>query len=69
MFRKTDPETVAPYLKDASNFSEGQASEVIIPDNRDELVAYLKANEQPVTFYLFYTFYHIIYRVLQHFRR
>jgi D-lactate dehydrogenase (cytochrome) len=49
MFRKTDPETIAPYLKDASNFSEGQASEVIIPETREELVAYLKENESPVT--------------------
>ncbi len=49
MFRKTDPEAVAPYLKDASNFSAGQASEVIIPESREELVAFLKANEQPVT--------------------
>ena len=49
MFRKTDPETIAPYLKDASNFFEGQASEVIIPETREELVAYLKENGNPVT--------------------
>ncbi len=49
MFRKTDPETIAPYLKDASNFSEGQASEVIIPETREELVAFLKENKNPVT--------------------
>jgi D-lactate dehydrogenase (cytochrome) len=49
MFRKTDPETIAPYLKDASNFSEGQASEVVIPETREELVAFLKENENPVT--------------------
>lgn len=49
MFRKTEPEAVAPYLKDASNFSAGQANEVIIPETRDELVAFLKTNEQPVT--------------------
>ncbi len=49
MFKKTDPETIAPYLKDASNFSEGQASEVIIPESREELIAYLKENETPVT--------------------
>ncbi len=48
MFRKTDPETIAPYLKDASNFSEGRASEVIIPETREELVAFLKENENPV---------------------
>ena len=49
MFRKTDPETIAPYLKDASNFSEGQASEVIIPETREELIAFLKENKSPVT--------------------
>ena len=49
MFRKTDPETIAPYLKDASNFSEGQASEVVIPETCEELVAYLKENKNPVT--------------------
>ncbi len=49
MFRKTDPETVAPYLKDASNFSDGQASEVVVPETREELVAFLKESGQPVT--------------------
>ena len=49
MFRKTDPETIAPYLKDASNFSNGQASEVIIPETREELVAFLKENKKPIT--------------------
>jgi D-lactate dehydrogenase (cytochrome) len=49
MFKKTDPKTIAPYLKDASNFLEGQASEVIIPETREELVAYLKENEKPVS--------------------
>jgi D-lactate dehydrogenase (cytochrome) len=49
MLRKTDPETIAPYLKDASNFVEGQASEVVIPETRDELVAFLKESEGPVT--------------------
>lgn len=49
MFRKTDPETIAPYLKDASNFFEGQASEVIIPETREELVAFLKENKNPVS--------------------
>jgi D-lactate dehydrogenase (cytochrome) len=49
MFKKTDPDTIAPYLKDASNFSEGQASEVVIPETRDELVAYLKQNKNSIT--------------------
>ena len=49
MYRKTDPETIAPYLKDASNFFEGQANEVVIPENREELIAYLKETQSPVT--------------------
>lgn len=49
MFRKTDPETIAPYLKDASNFSDGQASEVVIPETREELIAYLKGSEKLIT--------------------
>jgi D-lactate dehydrogenase (cytochrome) len=49
MYRKTDPETIAPYLKDASNFSDGQASEVVIPETREELIAYLKRSEKPIT--------------------
>ncbi len=49
MFRKTDPETIAPYLKDASNFSEGRAKEVVIPETQEELVGFLKENEQPVS--------------------
>ncbi|MCZ6513690.1 MAG: FAD-binding oxidoreductase [Nitrospinae bacterium] len=49
MFRKTDPETVAPYLQDASNFSGGRASEVLVPETREELVACLKESDQPVT--------------------
>ena len=39
MLRKTDPKIIAPYLKDASNFFDGQANEVIIPETHDELVA------------------------------
>jgi len=49
MFKKTDPEAIAPYLKDASNFSEGKASEVVVPETREELVAYLKQNKNPIT--------------------
>jgi D-lactate dehydrogenase (cytochrome) len=49
MFRKTDPEAIAPYLKDASNFSEGWANEVVIPETREELVAFLKTNEEPIS--------------------
>jgi len=49
MLRKTDPETIAPYLKDASNFSGGRAQEVVIPENREELAEFLKANDEPIT--------------------
>jgi len=49
MIRKTDPETIAPYLKDASNFAEGQASEVVIPETREELIGFLKENQNPIT--------------------
>ncbi|MFQ5444761.1 MAG: FAD-binding oxidoreductase, partial [Nitrospinales bacterium] len=49
MIRKTDPESVAPYLKDASNFSGGVADEVVIPENVEELRSFLKSNRDPVT--------------------
>jgi len=49
MIRKTEPESIAPYLRDASNYSEGQASEVVVPENREELIDFLKSNEQPIT--------------------
>lgn len=49
MIRKTDPATIAPYLQDASNFSGGQAEEVIIPENATELIEFLKDNDRPVT--------------------
>ena len=49
MFRKTDPETIAPYLKDASNFFDGQASEVVIPETREELIHFMKENKDPVS--------------------
>ncbi|MBI5427526.1 MAG: FAD-binding oxidoreductase [Nitrospinae bacterium] len=49
MIRKTDPQTVAPYLIDASNYSGGCASEAVIPENLDELIGFLRANRQPIT--------------------
>ena len=49
MIRKTDPEFIAPYLRDASNYSEGMAEEVIIPETSDELVDFLKNETRPVT--------------------
>ena len=47
--RKKDPTGIAPYLKDASNFSGGQADEVWIPETREELVSILKDNDRPIT--------------------
>ena len=49
MIRKSDPQTIAPYLKDASNFSGGCAEEVIIPETTAELVEFLQNNDRPVT--------------------
>ena len=49
MIRKNDPQTIAPYLKDASNFSEGCAEEVVIPETTAELVDFLKSNDRPLT--------------------
>ena len=49
MIRKSDPATISPYLTDASNFSEGMASEVVIPDRRDELIEFLKSNREAIT--------------------
>ncbi|CCQ91592.1 putative Oxidoreductase, FAD-binding [Nitrospina gracilis 3/211] len=49
MRRKTNPEAIAPYLKDASNCPPGAASEVVIPETVEELKAFLKENTQPVT--------------------
>ncbi len=49
MIRKTDPQTIAPYLKDASNYSGGHADVVIIPETTAELIEFLKTNHLPVT--------------------
>ncbi|MBI4389803.1 MAG: FAD-binding oxidoreductase [Nitrospinae bacterium] len=49
MIRKTDPQAVAPYLIDASNYSGGCASEAVVPENLDELIGFLRTNRQPIT--------------------
>ena len=49
MIRKSDPQTIAPYLKDASNYAEGSAEEVIIPESIDELIIFLGGNNRPIT--------------------
>jgi len=49
MIRKTNHETIAPYLRDASNYSEGTAEEVLIPENLKELTEFLKIDSRPVT--------------------
>ncbi|GJL78261.1 MAG: FAD-linked oxidase [Nitrospinaceae bacterium] len=49
MIRKNDPQTIAPYLKDASNYSGGCADEVIIPETTEELIRFLKNDDRPVT--------------------
>lgn len=49
MIRKTNPEFIASYLRDASNYSGGYAEEVIIPETSDELVGFLKKETRPVT--------------------
>ena len=49
MLRKTNPDTIAPYLTDASNYSGGSATEVVIPETLEDLVSFLKSNKNPVT--------------------
>ncbi|MBT3921485.1 MAG: FAD-binding oxidoreductase [Nitrospina sp.] len=49
MIRKTKLEFIAPYLKDASNFSGGSAEEVIIPESSEELADFLKNETRPIT--------------------
>jgi D-lactate dehydrogenase (cytochrome) len=49
MIRKTSKESIAPYLRDASNYSGGKAEEVFIPENVDELVNILENDLRPVT--------------------
>jgi FAD/FMN-containing dehydrogenase len=49
MIRKTSKDSIAPYLRDASNYSGGNADEVLIPENVDELISVLKNDLRPVT--------------------
>lgn len=49
MIRKTDPNAIAPYLKDASNYSGGLADEVIIPETSTELAQFLENESRPIT--------------------
>ena len=49
MIRKNRKESIAPYLKDASNYSGGAANEVLIPENLVEIAEFLKNDSRPVT--------------------
>jgi FAD/FMN-containing dehydrogenase len=49
MIRKNDPGTIAPYLQDASNYSGGNAEEVVIPETVEELAKFLAQEKRPVT--------------------
>ena len=49
MIRKNHQETITPYLKDASNYSGGTATEVLIPENLVEIAEFLKNDSRPVT--------------------
>jgi D-lactate dehydrogenase (cytochrome) len=49
MIIKKTPESIASYLRDASNFSGGNAEEVVIPENSEELVDFLRNETRNVT--------------------
>ena len=49
MIRKTNKETIAPYLRDASNFAMGNAEEVFIPETVSELIEFLKNDTRNIT--------------------
>jgi D-lactate dehydrogenase (cytochrome) len=49
MIRIKEKDSIAPYLRDASNFSEGSASHVVIPENKEETIQFLKENKDPIT--------------------
>ncbi len=49
MIFKTDPQTISPYLQDASNYLGGTAEKVIIPESTDELSSFLKTNKGLIT--------------------
>ncbi|QPJ65951.1 MAG: FAD-binding oxidoreductase [Candidatus Nitrohelix vancouverensis] len=49
MILKTAPTEISAYLKDASNYAEGHATAVAIPESEDDLREFLKTNEEPIT--------------------
>jgi D-lactate dehydrogenase (cytochrome) len=49
MIYKTDPHSISPYLKDASNYIGGCADKVVIPETIEELSCFLKTNTQQIT--------------------
>ncbi len=49
MIRKREAEFITPYLRDASNYSGGNAEEVIIPETSAELIDFLKNENRPIT--------------------
>ncbi len=49
MIRIHEKDSIAPYLRDASNFSEGSASYVVIPETKEETIQFLKENNDTVT--------------------
>ena len=49
MIRKINKETISPYLRDASNYSMGNAEEVFIPGTVSELVEFLKSDNRNMT--------------------
>lgn len=49
MIIKKEQSAIAPYLKDASNFPDGNASLVVVPDSVEDLIGFLKDNNQPIT--------------------
>ena len=49
MLYKTSEQTIKPYLQDASNYSNGFADKVVIPESVEELVDFLNNNQEPIT--------------------
>lgn len=49
MIYKSDPQLIAPYLKDASNYSNGFAEKIIVPEKLDEFVEFMECNKLPIT--------------------
>jgi len=49
MIRIQEKDSIAPYLRDASNFSIGSASQVVIPETKEETIQFLKENKDAIT--------------------